>query len=347
MLPGRSYFQFPHPCDPKPQGAWARPEEFARSGRKEAGTEGNWRKEARETVQGHKRAVAGGPLEGSALAVRTAGIDEKLERTGYEILMARSSGIVGGSHHHSGLEITLVHSGAMEFTRGGASKRLAGGELALLVADEPHSTRALQRSYYRTSLHFDPARLPGTAGVGLLSRLQDSGGILFLSMNPQVGSRFLWACRQLELLGKAPPGERDETARYLLGMIAADVAQLASSSPRVSTAPVLWEIAAYMERHVGRRERLEDLAKRFFLSPDNLLRLFRKHLGVSPYQYWLGLKLDRALEALSGDATVQEIAGALGFESLSGFERAFKRRFGMTPTEYRRALNSGESRGKA
>ena len=280
------------------------------------------------------------------MAARTSGIDEKLERTGYEILMAKSAGIVGGSHHHSGLEITLVHTGAMEFARGSASRRLAGGELAILIADEPHATKALMSSYYRTSLHFDPARLPGSSGAELLSCLENSGGILFLSMNPQVGARFLWACRQLELMSKAPQGQREGTDRYLLGMIAADVAQLAKSGPKLSTSPLLWEITGYMERHVGRRERLEDLAKRFYLSPDNLLRLFRRHLGVSPYQYWLRLKLDRALDALAGEAAVQEIAKALGFESLSGFERAFKRRFGMTPTEYRNALSPRQASRK-
>lgn len=274
------------------------------------------------------------------MAVRTSSIDGKLEQRGYEILMAKSSGIVGGSHHHSGLEITLVHSGAMEFSRGSTSKRLAGGDLALLNADAPHATRALLKPYFRTSLHFDPGRVPGSAGANLLSRIEDHGGILFLTMSPEVGPRFLWACKQLSRMSREPSWERCSSAGYLLGMIAADVDALCAEKPAASATPLLWEIVAYMEGRVDRRERLDDVAKRFFLSPDALQRLFRKHLGTSPYQYWLRLKLERACDALHGGASIQEIADSLGFESLSGFERAFKREYGMTPSEYRLGLNS-------
>lgn len=279
------------------------------------------------------------------MAVRTSTIDGKLEQSGYEILTARSSGIVGGSHHHSGLEITLVHSGSMEFTRGEISKRLAGGDLALLDADAPHATRPLLNSYFRTALHFDPRRVPGNAGAGLLSRLDDHGGILFLSMNPEVGPRFLWACKELSRMSKEGLWSRSPSAEYLLGLIAADIEALSVEKSGLSSAPVLWEILSYMEHNLNSRERVSDLAKRFYLSTDNLQRIFRKHLGTSPYQYWLRLKLERACEALSTSAPVQEIADALGFESLSGFGRAFKREFGITPSEYREGLRARSAPG--
>lgn len=84
------------------------------------------------------------------------------------------------------------------------------------------------------------------------------------------------------------------------------------------------------------RVRVKELARAAACSPTHLRRLFRTGLGISPKRYLLERRLQRAAELLrSTDHTVQQVAEACGFESLSYFHRRFKTRFGCTPVEFR------------
>jgi AraC family transcriptional regulator len=88
----------------------------------------------------------------------------------------------------------------------------------------------------------------------------------------------------------------------------------------------------------GEAGNLDQVARAAGLSKFHLLRLFKAAFGQTPMKYAEGLRLDHAAERLrSSGALVDEIAYAAGYESLSAFGRAFRRRFGAAPTAYRRA----------
>lgn len=83
---------------------------------------------------------------------------------------------------------------------------------------------------------------------------------------------------------------------------------------------------------------LDVLAAAAGLSKYHLLRLFREHLGQTPGQYLTDLRVRRAAERLAGSGKeITEIALEAGFGSLSSFHRAFKSKFGVTASEYRKA----------
>jgi AraC-like DNA-binding protein len=81
---------------------------------------------------------------------------------------------------------------------------------------------------------------------------------------------------------------------------------------------------------------IEDVAAGLGLSPSRLRQLFKEHTGLSPYQYHLQLKIQRAQEMLSGsDLPVKQIARILRFESVYHFSSLFKRKAGRSPSEWR------------
>ncbi len=73
------------------------------------------------------------------------------------------------------------------------------------------------------------------------------------------------------------------------------------------------------------------------LSTSRFSVLFRRAMGVSYGQFSLRARLAQAAQRLAqGDATVEDVAGQLGFVDGSHLHRVFVKHFGATPAEYRR-----------
>lgn len=100
----------------------------------------------------------------------------------------------------------------------------------------------------------------------------------------------------------------------------------------------LVEAVALIERHLENPLPLAEVARRSGVSPRQLQRLFEKHLGMSPRQWYLAQRLERAWHLLDEtDMDVLAVGLACGFTSSSSFARAFRFRYGMSPRESRRA----------
>lgn len=88
----------------------------------------------------------------------------------------------------------------------------------------------------------------------------------------------------------------------------------------------------FMDATLGEEGNLDTWAARADMSRFHFLRSFRDAFGVTPRQYLIGQRLERARELLSGTrATATSVALDLGFDSLSHFTNAYRRRFGHPP----------------
>jgi AraC family transcriptional regulator len=96
--------------------------------------------------------------------------------------------------------------------------------------------------------------------------------------------------------------------------------------------PVLVQIQARLDEDLP----LARLARLAGLSRFHFLRQFRALTGETPKQYVLRLRLERAaLRLLLLRSTVLDVALDCGFQSHETFSRAFRRRFGTSPRDYR------------
>lgn len=67
-------------------------------------------------------------------------------------------------------------------------------------------------------------------------------------------------------------------------------------------------------------------------------RLFKEHLGTSPRQYIIDMRLQIAKQLLSeGQLSIAKISERCGFSNQYHFSRLFKQHTGLTPSEYRKA----------
>lgn len=99
----------------------------------------------------------------------------------------------------------------------------------------------------------------------------------------------------------------------------------------------LLPIIKLMESHLEDPMRLTDISRCVGLSCRQMERLFERHLSSSPRQYYLDLRLDRAMQLVDlMDMPIADIAIACGFESPSHFSKAFRVKFGRLPSHIRR-----------
>ncbi|HET6280819.1 MAG TPA: AraC family transcriptional regulator [Polyangia bacterium] len=101
---------------------------------------------------------------------------------------------------------------------------------------------------------------------------------------------------------------------------------------------VVGRALASMHREPAYAWTLQELAKRAAASRSVMDDRFREYLGMAPMSYLTSWRLQLAARQLrTSDATLAEVAGAVGYGSEASFSRAFKRHVGVAPGEWRRA----------
>jgi len=84
---------------------------------------------------------------------------------------------------------------------------------------------------------------------------------------------------------------------------------------------------------------LRELAAEIGYSRSHFLRMFRATTGMTPHRYVLKRRLERARQLfVQVEFSIAEIAIMCGFSSQAHLTLAFRKEYGLTPTEYRRHL---------
>ena len=93
---------------------------------------------------------------------------------------------------------------------------------------------------------------------------------------------------------------------------------------------------AYIEEHLLEEITPRELSELFSYSFFHFCHVFKSVNGEAVYGYIRSRRLLKAAEELQEGASVTELTFKYGFDTVSGFTRAFQRQFSMTPTEYKK-----------
>lgn len=99
----------------------------------------------------------------------------------------------------------------------------------------------------------------------------------------------------------------------------------------------------WVESHLDQKLTVDQLAEKAHMSPRTFARIFPSETGMSPGRFIEQLRIDRARELLeSGVAGLEQIARESGFGREERLRRAFQRRLGISPAQYRAHFTKGE-----
>jgi AraC-like DNA-binding protein len=92
----------------------------------------------------------------------------------------------------------------------------------------------------------------------------------------------------------------------------------------------------YMQQQLSATLTVEDLAKKIDLSPSHFSSLFKQATGMSPLNYFIHLKLQKACLLLyTTDMKIKDVAEAIGYDDPFHFSRLFKKSMDVSPEQYR------------
>jgi AraC family transcriptional regulator len=113
----------------------------------------------------------------------------------------------------------------------------------------------------------------------------------------------------------------------------------ASQNPMREVTPLLIDVQVNLDQDIS----LESLARQYGYSPFHFHRFFSRAVGETPKRHVDRLRLERAAYKLAiTDETVLGIGLSVGFKNHETFSRAFKRAFGYSPRDYRRACKAAQ-----
>jgi AraC-like DNA-binding protein len=109
----------------------------------------------------------------------------------------------------------------------------------------------------------------------------------------------------------------------------------------------IWRARNFIEAHSGEELSLTRVAKAANTSANYFSEKFKEATGTNFVSYVARTRFEKAAALLrEGDLRVSEIAFATGFQSLSQFNRVFKKFSGKSPTEYRVAGGAKQKRSR-
>lgn len=95
-------------------------------------------------------------------------------------------------------------------------------------------------------------------------------------------------------------------------------------------------IISFIENNILEIGGINDVCKHFSFSESYLSHLFTAQLGISLCQYCQNVKFKKAMQMLDEGNSVTDVSEQLNYTSIYTFSRAFKNKFGISPSQYSR-----------
>ena len=253
-------------------------------------------------------------------------------------------------NRHEFYEMVYIKKGDAIFEISGSPVEIGPNDIIIIKPDQPHKFIVKSESgceFIVLSFKFENKFDNHFSGVSLKDFLnfvsgKESGAFISLKVsqkndiitllnrilnekeNPEIGSEFLNYLLVLELfvlISRALKMEWENSIK--------------NKSPKVKE--LIHVSVNYIQKNFERDISLKDIAQYVFLSSSYFTRAFKEEIGISPINYLLKVRVERAKELLKDTGMkISDIALSVGFSNQQRFNDIFKKYAGATPLQYRK-----------
>lgn len=252
------------------------------------------------------------------------------------VLQATMHDFSYGKHAHEEYSFGVTEAGRQDFFSSGEFHRSRPGNIIVFNPGQFHDghsgdNNALQyRMIYIHPNQLEP--MLGSAGVKQSKDYQIKDTLL---NDPQLRQYILNITTHIE--NNANDKLQLENLLYQMAeRIAQRHGDLLPERKSSKNDTLLLKAQNFIHENIGADISLDEISNQVSLSKYHFIRMFRQQFGITPHQYILNCRINRARRALEAGTVLEDVVFDYGFSDLSHFNRRFKPVFGMTPHQYQK-----------
>lgn len=187
--------------------------------------------------------------------------------------------------------------------------------------------------------------MPGMTGLDMIDRIKESNKKVSFVILSGYG-RFEYARRAIDLGVKKflmKPTSPEEVTQAL-EQIESELTDRAPSTlaQKPTNNLLIMRAKEYIDLNYRKKFTLTDMANALYISPNYLSDLFKKHTGMKFSDYLLEVRMEKSKEYLMDvQYKVGDISALVGFSDARYFSSTFRKRYGMSPLEFRNRYAAG------
>lgn len=227
------------------------------------------------------------------------------------------------------LILTLNGSGTIETSLGTSICKKE--QMAIIDCNEKHTYRSNGKWEFLW-LHFN-----GNKSKEMVRTLISNQGNVVSMPETSLTSRFFSSLVHQKMIGSI--GEEINVSSYIHLFLAEALNHTWKNGVRNPKSIMVNEAIGYIESNYKNKITITDIAKFVGCSESSFSHSFRKETGISPYEYIMRKRLNKAKELLkTTNATLCEISEEVGFNSEANFIKTFRMKNNMTPNAFRHQI---------
>lgn len=233
-------------------------------------------------------------------------------------------------HRHDFYEFEYILEGNIEYAVNGSIRRLSAGYASFMTPVDLHSYKSLDGKPIKAiTVHFTNMNLPKD-----ISLIEES--VCIFKCSESIKQTFVDLCNEFY--------SQEEILKYKsLKNLLERLIILFLRQKKFVCRGAFPEDITYALSHIRRNFlselTLEDISKKCGYSMSYFCRRFKEYVGTGFLEYLNNIRLDYALNVLRcQDISVTDLSYECGFESVRNFRRAFLKKYGCSPSEYKNSL---------
>lgn len=231
-------------------------------------------------------------------------------------------------HSHELFELIFFLEGDMTYAVDGKEYKLNKNDIVFTRPFDIHCLKSDSENLYeRYNILFDKSIMP----FDLYEKIHPDVDVISMEGNRNVQNLFDKIDYYSSVL---PMDELRPMLSNLISEICINIIHEAKPpSERIYTNAIVSQAINYIDEHLTTLSGIEEICNELYITKSHLHHLFIKHLKISPKKYVITKRLALAQRELCTGAKPTEVYTKCGFSDYSAFYRAYKSRFGCTPSE--------------